>query len=485
MHESDYPVFAFPKILREVIWEVSSKKGAPLPLIAASALSAAALACQGRILVQRPNLGPTPVSLFLLVIAESGERKSAVDGHFFGAIREVEKKLHAQYLREQKNFDRDMRVWDVSRKALSRMLDKAIRDDCSTIEIQKRLELVLDGKPVATGNPVIFYKDVTSEALAYGLHRGWKSACLHADEGSQVLLGRASVNLGLLNGLWDGAPQNVSRRSTESFELFDASLTSSLQIQEGPFRQFMARNNGLAMNCGYLARNLISMPFSKQGTRAWTYDTEASSESNTRYDKRIQEVMLGTGEFHTLTDTRRTVINFGSVARHLWIRFSQNVENQLGQTGDFSDVRAFASKVGEQVARIAAVFHHISGLDGEISSETIDQAIRVGEWYLFEYQRLLGARGVLNGYVDVINLVQWVGARVHRNYGQPVRKSDIYKFGPNKTRRKAALEHAMSMALNDGLLHAFESKEGVMVGLGQAPLYLPQVSGVQPLGIRQ
>lgn len=63
---------------------------APAALIASSALAAASLATQTEFNVERDVGLDGPISLYFITIAESGERKSAVDRLFFKAAREFE-----------------------------------------------------------------------------------------------------------------------------------------------------------------------------------------------------------------------------------------------------------------------------------------------------------------------------------------------------------------------------------------------------------
>lgn len=78
-----YPVDAFPRIVREAIDEMHINVKAPVSLIATSALAAMSTTAQEMIMVKSPSGGqPKPVSLYLFVIAESGERKSTVDNRF-------------------------------------------------------------------------------------------------------------------------------------------------------------------------------------------------------------------------------------------------------------------------------------------------------------------------------------------------------------------------------------------------------------------
>ena len=81
-----FPVHVFPSLIRNAIYEVERQTQAPLSLISASALGAISLVCQNRIDVCRLNGLCSPVSLFLLTLAESGERKSTVDKIFMKPV---------------------------------------------------------------------------------------------------------------------------------------------------------------------------------------------------------------------------------------------------------------------------------------------------------------------------------------------------------------------------------------------------------------
>jgi len=82
-----YPINALPAIIRNAVLSYQEYGQQPLPLIACSALANVSLACQSAANVMRDNLLNSPISLYFLVIAASGERKSAADSAFGKAIR--------------------------------------------------------------------------------------------------------------------------------------------------------------------------------------------------------------------------------------------------------------------------------------------------------------------------------------------------------------------------------------------------------------
>ncbi|MER2601378.1 MAG: PriCT-2 domain-containing protein, partial [Candidatus Competibacter phosphatis] len=75
-----YPLDALPDTIRAAVEEVAGFVKAPAALVASSALAALSLACQAHIDAKRAEKLHGPVGLFLLTIADSGERKSTCDG---------------------------------------------------------------------------------------------------------------------------------------------------------------------------------------------------------------------------------------------------------------------------------------------------------------------------------------------------------------------------------------------------------------------
>lgn len=78
-----------PEPIRAAVEEVAGFVKAPLPMVASSALAALSLAIQAHVDVSRAARLQGPAGLFLLTIADSGERKSTCDGFFTKPIRET------------------------------------------------------------------------------------------------------------------------------------------------------------------------------------------------------------------------------------------------------------------------------------------------------------------------------------------------------------------------------------------------------------
>jgi hypothetical protein len=85
----EFPIESLPALLRDAVIEVQTYVEAPTAL--SSALSALALAGQASVDVRRDSMMSGPSSLFMMTIAESGERKSTTDNYFLIPINEFEK----------------------------------------------------------------------------------------------------------------------------------------------------------------------------------------------------------------------------------------------------------------------------------------------------------------------------------------------------------------------------------------------------------
>lgn len=82
--------------LKEPAEAIATATEAPVAMCAASVLAAASLASQGHRDVETKN-GTAPPSIFLMTVAESGERKSTADRLAMKGIRDFEADLRSAY----------------------------------------------------------------------------------------------------------------------------------------------------------------------------------------------------------------------------------------------------------------------------------------------------------------------------------------------------------------------------------------------------
>lgn len=113
-----FPIYALPPSLYDAICEVQSIVQSPIEIVFGSAIGALSLVCQDQYNVRRPNGLESPCSLFLITIAESGERKTTTDRLFAKPIRDFETASEVAAEKAQEQYHADFQAWSVKAKAL-------------------------------------------------------------------------------------------------------------------------------------------------------------------------------------------------------------------------------------------------------------------------------------------------------------------------------------------------------------------------------
>jgi putative DNA primase/helicase len=355
------------------------------------------LACQGIADVRRAEKLQGPVSLYLLQIGESGERKSATDNFFTSAIIDYEKDASLSAQKEISDAQAKIDSYAAQRDGLKSAIRDAKKNGEATDEPEERLKAL--GIPPKPGRkPQLLYSEATPEALAWGLSNpaGWPSGAIISPEAGVVLgghgMGGDSIMryLAVLNGLWEGARFNVNRRTSESFRVGGVRLTMSLGVQPEVLRQYLERTRGLVRGSGFVSRFLLSAPQSTQGTRRFK-EAPKGWPHLAGFHSRIRALLDAPIQMNEDGELSLTVLELSPEAKAAWIKFHDDVEGELADQGDLTTIRDIASKAADNVARLSALFHlYAYGPKGVISAEHVNAAGRIVSWHLFEARRFLG-----------------------------------------------------------------------------------------------
>ncbi len=271
-----YPVDALSVSVRAAVEEVQGFTKAPIALVASSVLAALSVAIQAHYDVRRADKLQGPVGLFLLIVADSGERKSTCDGFCSTAIRDYQAQQAEAAKPELAKYRADIDAWKAKRDALTDRIRTHAKNGKLTATTEKELRDLEADKPEPPRVPKPLRGDDTPENLAWALMHEWPSGgVLSAEAGS--ILGAHGMrpdsimrNLSLVNILWDGGTLPIGRKTCESFTVQGARLTLGLQVQEATLRAFIRQSDGLARGTGFLARCLVAWPESTQGHRQFT-----------------------------------------------------------------------------------------------------------------------------------------------------------------------------------------------------------------------
>lgn len=443
-----YPVEALPADIHAAVQEVHDFVKAPLPLVASSALGALSLAGQAYVDVERSSKLTGPVSLFLLTIADSGERKSTCDGFFTKALRDYEQEQAEAMKPEVERYQAELDSWNAEREGLLSAIKEAGKKGKATDQLKASVAELQREKPEPPRIPRILLGDETPENLAWRLAKEWPSAGIVSSEAGSVLgshgMGKDSImrNLALYNTLWDGGTHSIGRRTSESFTVKGARLTTALQIQEATLREFNDKSGNLARGTGYFARFLIAWPESTQGTRLFTEPPE-HWPNLAAFNRRISEILLTPASLDAEGCLQPVLLRFTPEAKALWIEFYNEIEAMLSNGKELYDVRDVASKSADNAARLAALFHVFTyGINGSIGTDSFESASSIVAWHLSESRRFFGELALSNETLDAFKFNQFLVERCKADHTHMVAKSFALQFGP--IRKKEKLDAAIN-----------------------------------------
>ena len=444
-YSEPYPLEALPGIIGAAVEEYQAFGQQPMGLVASSALSVVSLATQGLADIERgPNLRG-PISLNFMVVAQSGERKTAADRAMGAALVDWER-INADLMEDTIAHSKAaIESWGAKVEGLKAAIKSSMRkhaDDVAGLEAQLA-DLTL-ARPKELAAPRLRYEDVNPQSLASSLATGHPSAALWSDEGGLVTgshgMGKDSFLgfLAMLNRLWDGGSVRHDRKQAASVHVEGRRLTVSLMLQPAVLGELLHRSGGLSRGSGFLARFLVAAPASTMGTRLY----RVPAAGNPRMKMFQMQVCALLNQPLPKDDNGRLqpqVLMLSPGAFEVWRGYHDAVEKQLVPLGDYRTVCDFAAKAAENAARIAGCLHVFLGRQGAVSTDVMDQGAALAHWYLREALRLMDLLDEPQSWVDARLLDSWLGSQGDC----PAR--DVLRTGPGQLRDKARRNAAIKV----------------------------------------
>lgn len=439
-----YPVEALPDTVRAAVEEVAGFVKAPVPMVASSALAALSLAIQAHADAKRAEKLSGPIGLFLLTIADSGERKSTCDGFFTRSIRDYEEAEAEAAKPLLKNYRAALEAWEAKRGGIKERIRQDTKTGKSTSGAESELRNLEHDKPEEPRVPRLIFADATPEALAFGLAKKWPSGGVVSAEAGIVFgshgMGGDSVmrNLATLNQLWDGTSLTIDRKSSESFTVRGARLTVALQVQEPTLRAFFDKSGALARGTGFLARFLIAWPASTQGYRPFTEAPE-NWPALAAFNRRISEILNQPVPMDDGGALIPPMLPLSPEAKAAWIEYHDAIESELASGGDLYDVRDVASKSADNAARLATLFQIFEGGGGAIGADAFERASCITAWHLSEARRFFGELALPTELADAVRLNGWLVDYCRRERTHFVPTREAQRLGPVRDKSKLTI----------------------------------------------
>lgn len=144
-------------------------------------------------------------------------------------------------------------------------------------------------------------------------------------------------------------------------------------------------------------------------------------------------------------ENEKICLHFTPDAEQRWIKFYNDVESEMGLLGNLSDFKDYASKVAENMARIAALLHYFNGDKDNISLAATNTAVKITLWFVNEYVRLFSKPQELTLLgSDADELYWWIKEYCVKCFVPYIRKTTILQYGPNRFRNRSKLNELLS-----------------------------------------
>lgn len=145
--------------------------------------------------------------------------------------------------------------------------------------------------------------------------------------------------------------------------------------------------------------------------------------------------------------TKKEIITFSPAAERLWMQVFNEIELGIKLGGRFYRASDHASKLAENIARVAALLEVFEHGSMEISRSTLEFSIRICMWYSDEFKRLFVLPS--QDEVDVSELKRWLEGK-SKNGIRVIGKNEILQCGPSRVRKKDRLEKAIETLCGSG-----------------------------------
>lgn len=322
-----------------------------------------------------------PVCIWAVILADSGERKSALIQRLLKPVLLKEAKLSDQMRPEITERDT---LRKISQRRAEKLQADAAKEDSAVRrgEIVREITELAEQTPEELRPPRFFTGDVTPERLQSMLVEHDGRMAVMSDEG-----GIFAVLAGLYSGgesvvdvalqAYSGSPVRVDRGSRTAV-IDRPALTFGLGMQPGLLQDMAPAAKRKFRSSGTFARFFFGLPGSRIGKRDMGRRVTIAADLEGRYRGEVlrlleleprADVADGEDDEHTLL--------LSDAARDLWVTFAQKIENEQAEGGPLESMRDWCAKLPGGALRVAGLLHvagHGKALEA-ISEETMKRAV--------------------------------------------------------------------------------------------------------------
>ncbi|WP_459609659.1 DUF3987 domain-containing protein [Bilophila wadsworthia] len=351
--EKTFSKLPLPPVTKEIVSAISSARHADFNLVFLAWLGTVALANHGRASVYLPGAGiKSPLSLLLMVGAESGTGKSAATVEFLDFFKKIDEKilLHYEELNAKIAVDNRVRV-----RRMRELCNSYMRTG-NPEQYEKMLQAEKEKKTKLVP-PCFTLSELTSAAYSQRM-------------ASQGFVGRIDPEgiplpkgaMDQLRKYWSGEPHAQDRISRGQTVSYNPAIIDVTFTQLGPFQALL--HDQEANNRGLIARMLVYRHLPDEIVyRHERYPL--SDEIRQRMENVLSRIIGALDAVHEKAcfsmELSHDAEQFWNSENELWMQELRNWE-------ELWKIEEWVKRIGEHALRIAGILHLAEYSDPEISS---------------------------------------------------------------------------------------------------------------------
>ncbi|OXS25356.1 MAG: hypothetical protein BI182_15490, partial [Acetobacterium sp. MES1] len=417
-----FPLNSLPPVVKNYVQAVSESTATPIDMCAVASLAVIAGTVQGKFKIRGKPDYFEPLNIYTLIIANPGERKSAIINAMTKHVHEFEREVNKNRWSE---IDRQEIELEAKEKQIKKLVDKNKSDEAFELKAECRELEEEQVKPLR-----LIADDVTSEALTSLLADNDGRLSVISAEGGffDTLAGKYSntISIDTVLKAHCGDSIRVDRRGRPPEYIPKPTLTILLAVQSNVIEGMF--DNGAFRGRGLTARFLYCKPNSMVGYRG--FDTIPVP---TAYEESYKNLIFGLLE---IKNDQPQIIKLSEEATAAYRLFYEDIENRQQVGSDLSTMTDFASKLHGAVLRIAGILHcmgYESLLNGDpVSMETMVNAMDIGGYFL---KHSMNAYDLM-GADDRMKRVRSTLSKLEKAPKPEYKKIDIFYLGRKSQNEK-------------------------------------------------
>ena len=450
-----FPVETLPPFIGDYVRAVSEHTQTSPDMAGTISLGVLAVCLQGKYRIEGSPGYYEPLSLYTVVIAEPGERKSSVMTAMTDSLYEYEEKYNKTHLKEMRenNLQRDKLEQQISfcEEKLKNKDDEELEREI--LNMQEKLDSIPEIKPLR-----LLADDASVEALTSLLANNNGRIGLISAEGGAFdnIKGRYSQvqNIDVWLKGHCGDPILIDRLGRIEEKIRHPHLSAILAIQPYVLTEIMSDEK--LGGRGLLARFLYCSPPTFVGKRKFGAPgiPEDVKDEYKRLIGKLVDIHAG--------DEPETLKLSPEAMERMEIFFA---EHEAYLSGEGQIIAEWASKYIGAVLRIAGLIHVASeSNDLIVSGETIDKAIAIGRYFL-EHAKFAYA---LAGNDKTLKRAKFILLKIKERGESAIKLWQLDKDCRNKLfKNKADIREALQLLEECGYLKVMHPE--VVAGPGRKP----------------